>query len=186
MAGLGHARDFGSHRSVGYSCRMITRLRTYAQNRGSYGLISWVVIFAILIWNQFRFFTPTALMMIIPMMGLCLIAPLAIMPLCERNPVKASRIQNTIWNLLIVYFVLSFFNVVVPPVLVSFGVILFVFFMFGWGFWFYSSPTVVTNRRYEGMQAQWLEQEEIALQEEIDANQRELDAMEDPRGSGAR
>lgn len=170
-------------RALGYAVLMITRFRTYAQNRGPYGLLTWGVVLAILIWNQFRFFTTTAALIILPIMGLCLIAPLAIMPLCERNPARAARVQNTIWNILLVYIVLSFFNLFVPPVLVSLGVILFVFFMFGWGFWFYSSPAVVTNRRYEGMQAHWLEREEAALAEEVEANQRELDAMDDPRGS---
>lgn len=112
---------------------MITRFKTYAQNRGPYGLLTWGVVLAILIWNQFRFFTTTAALIILPIMGLCLIAPLAIMPLCERNPALAARVQNTIWNILLVYIVLSFFNLFVPPVLVSLGVILFVFFMFGWG-----------------------------------------------------
>ena len=161
---------------------MITRFKTYAQNRGQHGLWTWVIILAFLVWNQFRYFTPTATMIVLPIMGLCLIAPLAIMPLCERNPMLAARVQNTIWNLLIVYIVLGFFNLFVPPVLLSFGVVLLVFFMFGWGFWFYSSPAVMTNRRYEGMQAKWMEQEEAALVQEIETTQRELDEMDDTRG----
>lgn len=158
---------------------LITRFKTYAQNRGQHGLWTWGIILGILVWNQFRYFTPTITMIVLPIMGLCLIAPLAIMPLCERNPMLAARVQNTIWNLMIVYIVLSFFNFFMPPVLVSLGIILLVFFMFGWGFWFYSSPAVVTNRRYEGMQAQWMAHEEAALQREIEENQRELDGMGD-------
>lgn len=141
-------------------------------------MISWLVVLAVLVWHQISFFTPTATMIILPVMGLCLVAPLALMPICERYPVQSSRVERMIWNLLLVYIVLSFFQFFVPPGLVSFGVILFVFFLFGWGFWFYSSPAVVTNRRYVTLEARWHEQAEASLVAEVEANQRELDELD--------
>lgn len=159
----------------GYAAWMMNRFRIYMENRGRLGLLGWVAILVFLIWNQFRVFTPAFAAVMLVGLALCLVAPLAIMPLSERDPARSARRQQIIWNGLLGVLLLSF--VVQYHPLLWLGFTLVLFFMFGWGFWFYSSPAVVTNRRWSGIQDRAMDAEESALRREVEANQRELDAM---------
>jgi Ca2+/Na+ antiporter len=162
---------------------MINRFRLFHQNMGTGNTLIWVVVLGYFVWVTTQNFNPVGMVVMFSIMGLCLIAPLAIMPLCERNPYRASRIARGLQFMILGYIALSFFNVFQIPAPWSMLFILFLFLMFGWTFWFHSSPRVWSVNRVTRYQNQMLAAEEAALNAEIASNQRELDAMDDPRGS---
>lgn len=158
---------------------MINRFRLYQQNVGIVNSVVWVVVLVYLVSGQFRYGSQTTTAIMLTVMGLCLIAPLAIMPICERFPAKAAKTARLLQYAILVFFLLSILNVVYAPGWVYMLVILLVFFYFGWTFWFFSSPAIFTNRRVQVIHDRYLTDEEAALQREIEQNQRELDAMDE-------
>ncbi len=161
-----------------YTASMIQRFRLYQQNVGTVNAVVWVLVLVYLVYGQFGSMSRQTTVIMLTVMGLCLIAPLAIMPICERFPVRAAKTARLLQYGILVFFLISIFNVVPVPGWAFMIAILFVFFYFGWNFWFFSSPAIFTNRRAEGMHERQMAYEEAALQEEIDRNQRELDEME--------
>lgn len=162
---------------------MIHRFRLYQQNVGTVNTVIWIVVLLYLVSGQFRYMSGLTTAIMLGAMGLCLLAPLAIMPICERFPAKAAQTARVMQYAIIVFFLLSILNVVSPPGWVYMLVILLVFFYFGWNFWFFSSPAIFTSRRAQGMYDQQMAHEETYLVEEIERNQRELDEM-DQRDDG--
>jgi Ca2+/Na+ antiporter len=161
---------------------MIDRFRLFHQNMGAGNTLIWVVVLGYFVWVTTQNFNPAGMVVMFSVMGLCLIAPLAIMPLCERNPYRASKIARGLQFAILAYIALSFFNVFQLPPPWSFLFILVLFLMFGWTFWFHSSPKVWSARRYAHFENSMLDAEEAALQREVSAQQREIDELERREG----
>jgi hypothetical protein len=151
---------------------MINRFRLYHQNRGTASTVIWLFVLGYLIWMLLRnFSTPVAAVMLTAF-GLCLLAPLAIMPICERYPARASRVAQGCSYLLIGYVAINYFNVFQFPGYVYFIGMLAISFYFGWTFWFFSSPAIFTGRRVAVMQDRFMAHEEAELEREIEAHER--------------
>jgi hypothetical protein len=162
---------------VVYDAVMIDRFRLYQQNVGTTNAVIWLAVLGYLVWNAFQFTSPLTTWIVLIALVLCLIAPLATMPICERYPVQASRIARWFQYGILVVIALSFFNVYQLPGLWFLVFLLGMFFYFGWTFWFHSSPAVYTQRRANRLEGMYMANEEAALQREIEKNQRELDGM---------
>lgn len=142
---------------------MIDRFRLYQQNVGTVNAMIWIVVLGYLVWNVFQFTSPVMTWIVLVALALCLVAPLATMPICERYPVQVSKItrwfQYGIW----VIIALSFFNVYQLSGLWFLAFLLGLFFFFGWTFWFHSSPAVYTQRRAERLEGMYMAHEEASL-----------------------
>lgn len=162
-------------RVLRYAVGMIDRFRLYQQNVGTTNAVIWIAVLGYLVWNAFQFTSPVQTSIVLVALLLCLIAPLATMPICERYPVQASRVARWFQYGILVIIALSFFNVYHLPGIWFLVFLLGLFFYFGWTFWFHSSPAVITRRRADRMREMYMAHEEAALQREIEENQRELD-----------
>lgn len=158
-----------------YSAYMINRFRLYHQNRGTASTIIWTLVFVYLIWTLVTNFSTPVAVAVLGVFGLCLLAPLAIMPLCERDPIRASKVAQGFSYLLFGYIAINYFNVFQFPAYVYLIGMLAISFYFGWTFWFYSSPRIFTNRRVAVIEERYFADEEAELQREIEAHEREME-----------
>lgn len=176
--GSGGVGSRSSVRQGEYTRLMINRFRLYQQNVGTVNAVIWVAVLLYLVSGQFRYSSPVTTVIMLTAMGLCLLAPLAIMPICERYPAATAKAARLLQYAILVFILLTILNVFTAPGWVFMLVILLVFFYFGWTFWFFSSPAVFTNRRAQVLREQQLAYEEAVLEHEIEQNQRELDELD--------
>jgi hypothetical protein len=166
---------------------MINRFRLYQQNVGTFSTITWIVVLGYLVWNQFQWNANSTKVVMLTVFGLCLIAPLAVMPICERYPRQSARLMSYLQYVLLGFILISFFNVYQFPGMVYLLFVPMVFFFFGWSFWFFSSPQIFTDRRVVAIHDRMMAEEERALEHEIKVHQGlygDSDADQDPANQG--
>lgn len=157
----------------------MNRFRLYSQNLGGVNLMIWLLVLAYLVWAQFQYSSSLATWVMLVVLGLCLLAPLAIMPICERYPGRSAQIARWVQFVILGFVVLSWTNVVMIPWYAYLVFVGTVFLYFGWTFWFYSSPAVFTGRRVGGLHERYMAAEEAELVREVEANQQMLDEMDE-------
>ena len=154
-----------------YAAGMINRFKLYQQNVGTFNTITWIVMLGFLTWRQFSWSSVSTRIFMLSLFTLCLIAPLATMPICERYPSKASTVMRYFQFILIAFFVINLLNLYHFPGIVYLIFLPCLFFFFGWTFWFYSSSQIFTDRRVQAIHEQWMTEEENELRREIAAHQ---------------
>ncbi len=149
---------------------MITRIKRYAENNGPiYTLIN-IGVLGFLIWFHTGYDNLATVVVMESLVVSAFLLPYFTIRWSHRHPMAAYRMTKYGHYMMMAFVMLSVTNVVNAPWMVWLLFHLLIVTMLGWSFWFFSSPTIATNRGLNFDQNRVLDAEETYLKEEIEHN----------------
>ena len=154
---------------------MIKRVQRYVDNLGVLNAVIMLAFVGFFTWRMFQLSNPVAMALFGGSALLMVLLPLAVMPYFLPRPGLAMRFMRVGQYAFYVLIANAILNLVPIPIAAGIVIIMSLYFYVGFGFWFFSSPRIITSQG----EAKWMDRierhEEAVLRDEIDRNEQLLD-----------
>ena len=153
---------------------MVQRVIRYKDNQSLVALLINSGILAYIIYITIQSSGSNAKLFLLPIYAFLFFIPLAFSTFLSEHVQGTLQLMKLSQYVLYAYIAVLITNIVVIPFYVFLAMILFVVFSMGVAFWFYSHPSIMTQKTYAKEIDRQEVREEKSLRKEVEANDKAL------------
>ena len=154
---------------------MIKRVQRYVDNLGVLNAVLMLAFVGFFTWRMFQLSNPLSMAIFGGSALFMSLLPLVVMPFFLSRPALAMRFMRVGQYAFYALIANAFLNLVPIPLWAGIVIIMSLYFYVGFGFWFFSSPRIITSQG----ETKWMDRierhEESVLRDEIARNDRVID-----------
>lgn len=153
---------------------MIQRIIRYKDNQSLTSLAINTGVLAYIVYQGMGISNPSFKLIFLSSIAFLFFIPFTFSTFLSNRPQAVVRLMKISHYLLYAYIAVLFTNVIVIPPLGFILVVFFVIFSMGIAFWFFSHPSIMTQKTYIKVQGRNEAIEEKILRKEVKANDKAL------------
>ncbi len=149
---------------------MIKRVQRYVDNLGVLNAVLMLAFVGFFTWRMFQLSNPLSMAIFGGSALFMALLPLGVMPFFLPRPALAIRFMRVGQYAFYALIANALLNLVPIPLWAGIVIIMSLYFYVGFGFWFFSSPRIITSQGESKLVNRYERREEAVLRDEIARN----------------